>query len=100
MYFMSDEDPMPYKSRKKDRRWCRCKPGRLHQPIVVRTRWSGLAQCGMKERTWLRSKVGPFYECFHQEECAVCGKILRWNGVPCPDRDKNMEAYYREKRNG
>lgn len=97
MYLLSDEDPMPYKAGKKDHRWCRCKVGREHKPVIIRTRWSGIATCGMKTRSW-RGNTAPFYECYHQEECSECGKVLRWRGVPCPDRDERMKEYYEKER--
>lgn len=80
-------EPRPrYNKRKDTRRWCKGKPGVKHVPVMVKVPWS--QQMDLKCDTTYIEPGGRHYwgHCWHQIECAVCGKFLfDVNPKDCPD---------------
>jgi hypothetical protein len=78
--------PLPRKDRK---RWCRGKPGREHQPVIVFAPFvvRKVPSCEW-EPSW--TCEGLTWRCHHREECAACGRILRDHGALLPGE---CEAY-------
>jgi hypothetical protein len=96
----------PHRSRKNTRKWCRGKPGVVHQPEIRLSKWGQymLARygrenlrgiCGWEtqhrwdvvagERRWVPRNEWH-YDCRHEYVCSACGKILRdAHGSECPE---------------
>lgn len=69
-----------YGKRKDTKHWCRGRKGVPHQPKVVKVPWSQKenATCSEYETSWRH--------CWHQIECAVCGKFIAdVDPADCPD---------------
>jgi hypothetical protein len=83
MYFVSDEDPMPYRARK-PKVWCGGKLGRKHIPeIVKRQAWP----CRTSVYKLTSGGEKSWFSCWHEERCSKCGKVLRWKlkNEECPE---------------
>lgn len=70
-------DPEPARKapgRKDTRRWCRGKPGVGHAPVLVFRPVLARLACAWRP-DWPYEHA--CWECYHQEECGRCGKVLR-----------------------
>lgn len=88
-----DDTVRPVPARKNTKRWCKGKVGREHKPALRVTQWLSRAYtCGWVVNSWRAALRGggskPFWECYHEEYCTVCGKIVQhWlsDKKTCPD---------------
>lgn len=71
-----------YSARKDTRKWCRGKPGIPHKPVIVKVPWG--QQHGLKCKS--TDVMVGWRHCWHQIECAVCGKFIAdVDPADCPE---------------
>lgn len=87
-----------YGKKKDTVHWCRGRKGVPHQPQVVKVPWS--RSMDLKCQPIINepgAQVG-WRHCWHQIECAVCGKFIKdVDPADCPDL-KDDDAGEREQR--
>lgn len=82
-----ERDPSKRSPGRKDKDYC--KPARgPHTPVLVVRQYGGKTPTCEWRASWSVRFQGwePGWTCFHEEECADCGKWFRHlNGTDCPD---------------
>lgn len=75
-------EPRPQRAKKDTKKWCRGKVGISHQPVSARRQYGDRFPCHVSD-----GPRGRYIHCWHQEECASCGKILNYwpDRKLCPD---------------
>lgn len=91
MYLPDDEYEMPKAPAKKDKRFCRGKTGKEHQPSIVKTY---AYPCQFYETM---NDNRAYYSCGHAIRCSACGKTLKWRVAreQCPEFGKAVMEYDR-----
>jgi hypothetical protein len=93
-------------ARKDTRQFCKGKPGREHQPVIV---FAAIVIRSVPDRcewrpSWMDDYAGLKWACWHREDCSACGRILRDHGSllisECPDwpGDERQKAEAEAKR--